>query len=78
MSVPVALTIARLRLVRLVLAVRHGIVARGEGGQATAEYALVVIAAATIGLLVLKWAAGTDGVTVLMNRVLESVTSKIA
>ncbi len=57
---------------------RRALHRRGSRGQATAEYALVVIAAATIGLLVLNWAADTGGIGVLMDKVLESVISRVS
>ncbi len=34
-----------------------------ESGQATAEYALVIIAAATVGLALVGWASGSDVLT---------------
>lgn len=42
---------------------------RGEAGQATAEYALVLLGAAAIALLVASWATKTNTV----GRLLESV-----
>lgn len=34
-----------------------------DSGQATAEYALVIIAAATVGLALVAWASGSDVLT---------------
>lgn len=47
----------------------------GSAGQATAEYALVMLAAAGLAGLLLAWATSTDGVARLMNAVLDSLIS---
>jgi|SoiMethySBSTD1v2_1073268.scaffolds.fasta_scaffold1771921_2 Flp pilus assembly pilin Flp len=57
---------------RLVARRRHD-----DGGQATVEYALVVLAAATIALLVLAWATGTGKVGQLLDAVFDDVTGKV-
>jgi hypothetical protein len=44
-----------------------------EAGQSTAEYALVMIAAAAIAGLVLTWAHKTDLVSGLFNAVIKKV-----
>jgi hypothetical protein len=49
--------------------------ARREEGQATAEYALVLLAAAALAGLLLAWASSTDGVDRLMNAVLDQLIS---
>ncbi len=59
----------RFRHRRLVLLIR------GSAGQATAEYALVMLAAAGLAGLLLAWATSTDGVARLMNAVLDSLIS---
>lgn len=46
-------------------------------GQATAEYALVIVGAATIAGLVLAWAAGTGKISRLLNAVLDAVIGKV-
>lgn len=43
----------------------------GDAGQATVEYALVVLAAATVALLVVAWAARTGKVGELFDRVFD-------
>lgn len=48
----------------------------GDRGQTTAEYALVLLGAAAVALLVLGWAAKTGKVTTLLNRVFDAVTAK--
>jgi hypothetical protein len=48
-----------------------------DGGQATAEYGLVMLAAASLAGLLLAWAGSTDGVGRLMDAVLDSLISGI-
>lgn len=43
-------------------------------GQTTAEYALVLLAAATIAMLVVAWATDTGAIGDLFDDVLSSVT----
>jgi hypothetical protein len=53
---------------------------RGDGGQATTEYALVLLAAALVALLVIAWATAGGGaarVARLFNRVIDSVIDKV-
>lgn len=50
-----------------------GAMARSEVGQATAEYALVMLAAAALAGLLLAWASGTDGIGRLLDAVLDSL-----
>ncbi len=51
--------------------------ANRQAGQATAEYALVIVGAATIAGLVLAWAAGTGKISRLLNAVLDAVIGKV-
>ena len=44
-----------------------------ESGQATAEYALVMLAAAALAGLLITWAAGTDGIGRLLDAVMDSL-----
>ncbi len=49
-------------------------------GQATTEYALVLLAAALVGLLVVAWATaggGAERVGRLFNRVLDSAIERV-
>lgn len=51
-----------------------------DSGQATSEYALVMLAAALIALLVIAWATGGGGagkIGQLFDRVIDSVTAKL-
>ena len=50
---------------------------RGEQGQATAEYALVVLGAAFVAFLVVSWAKGTGSIAKLLDAVLEQVMNKV-
>ena len=51
---------------------------RGDGGQSTAEYALVLLGAAAIALLVVAWATETDKVTDLFDSVVERVLDQVS
>jgi len=48
-----------------------------DDGQSTAEYALVVLGAAGVAMLLVAWATKTDRVTRLLNSVLDGVLSKV-
>ena len=48
-----------------------------ERGQTTAEYALVILGAAAIALLVLAWAAQTGKVSTLLNKIIDSVAGNV-
>ncbi len=50
---------------------------RSERGQATAEYAIVIVGAATIAGLVLAWAAGTGKISRLLNAVIDAVIGQV-
>lgn len=53
---------------------------RGDAGQATTEYALVLLAAALVALLVVGWATAGGGaakVGRLFDRVIDSVIDKV-
>jgi len=49
-----------------------------ERGQTTAEYALVLLAAGTIAMLVIAWAQDNNAVGALFNSVLSKITSLVA
>ena len=74
---------ASIAIYNLITLSRIGTAVRGEGslrddrGQTTAEYALVLLGAAAVALLVLGWAAKTGKVTTLLNRVFDSVADKV-
>jgi len=50
---------------------------RWEAGQATAEYALVLLGVAALALLVLAWAGGTDKVGDLLDAVIDSIIDQV-
>jgi hypothetical protein len=70
---------------RLAVAVDHIIEHRrsalcGDRGQATTEYALVLLAAALVALLVVAWATAGGGaarISRLFNRVIDSVIDRV-
>ena len=47
-----------------------------ERGQASAEYALVLLGAAAIALLIVAWATKTDLVEKLLDQVVKTITGK--
>ena len=46
---------------------------RDERGQTTAEYALVLLAAAALGMLLLTWAKGSHAVSSLFDKVINQI-----
>jgi Flp pilus assembly pilin Flp len=50
---------------------------RDERGQSTAEYALLLLAAATIALIVVSWASGTGKIGELFDAVVDSIIGKV-
>jgi hypothetical protein len=73
---------ARVHVLLLVLLDRwqHRSRAAGDGGQATAEYALVLLGAALIGLLVVGWATAGGGagkIGRLLDRVFDAITRRV-
>ncbi len=51
---------------------------RRDEGQSTAEYALVLLGAAGVALLLVAWATKTDKITRLLNAVLDRVLSGVS
>jgi hypothetical protein len=49
-----------------------------DDGQSTAEYALVLLGAAGVALLLVAWATKSDKVTKLLNSVLDRVLSQVS
>ena len=49
-----------------------------DRGQSTAEYALVLLGAAGVALLLVAWATKTDKITRLLNSVLDRVLSQVS
>lgn len=50
---------------------------RTERGQATAEYALVLLGAAAVALLLVAWATETGAVGRLLDSVLRSILDRV-
>jgi hypothetical protein len=46
---------------------------RGDAGQSTAEYALVLLGAAGVAVLLMTWTSRTDRITRLLNGILDKV-----
>jgi hypothetical protein len=66
-----------LRLWAAPLAERVRARTRDDRGQSTAEYALVLLGAAAVALLLIAWATKTGKVTDLLDGVLDSVLDKV-
>ena len=56
--------------------VHHRHRCRGDGGQSTAEYALVLLGAAAVAVLVISWATKTNLVGKLFDFVLGKVMGR--
>lgn len=50
---------------------------RSDGGQTTAEYALVLVGVAAIALLVVAWATDTNKIGRLFDGVLDSILEQL-
>jgi hypothetical protein len=48
-----------------------------DRGQSTAEYALLLLGAATIALIVVTWATGTGKIAELFDAVVDSIIGKV-
>ena len=51
---------------------------RREEGQATAEYALVLLGAAAVALLVVAWASDTNRISKLLDAVVDQLLSHVS
>ena len=49
----------------------------GDDGQSTAEYALVLLGAAGVALLLIAWATRTDRISRLFDGVLDNVLGNV-
>lgn len=49
-----------------------------DRGQATAEYALVVLGAATVAMILIAWATSTGKITSLLNRIVDSIADRVS
>lgn len=50
---------------------------RDQRGQATAEYALLLVGVAAIALLVAAWAARSGRIGELLDRVFDAISSRV-
>ena len=50
---------------------------RGDSGQATAEYALVLLGAAAVALLLVAWAMKSGKVTALLDAVIDKILDQV-
>ena len=66
--------IALLAVERLAVCRRHP---RDERGQTTAEYALVLLGAAAVALLLVMWARSTNKVGKLLDAILDQVIDMV-
>ena len=57
--------------------VRALVADRGDRGQSTVEYALLLLGAATIALIVVTWASGTGKIGELFDSVIDSILGDI-
>lgn len=57
--------------------VRRARAGRGARGQSTAEYALVLLGAATVAIVFLAWAGKTSRIGKLFDAVLDTVIGKV-
>ncbi len=51
---------------------------RDDRGQSTAEYALVLLGAATVAMLLVAWASKTDKIGDLLDGVVDEVLDKVS
>ena len=49
-----------------------------ERGQTTAEYALVLVGAAAVALLLLTWATGTGKIAWLLDKMVDTVANMVS
>ena len=69
---------SRRRATRVRAASPRGPVTRfGDAGQTTAEYALVIVGAAALALLLIGWATKTDAIGKLFDFVLQQVKGRL-
>lgn len=50
---------------------------RSDAGQAVAEYALVLLGASAVALLVARWAGTTDRIDALLDGVVDQLLDKV-
>ena len=74
----VAGRVGDLHHVQLPLVLQQTAQRRGDDrGQATAEYALLLLGAATIALIVVTWATSTGKIAELFDAVVDSIIGRV-
>lgn len=67
-------------MIRMLLDVQHratGLLQREDRGQTTAEYALVMLGAAGVAMLLLGWATRSGAIGKLFDVVLSGIVGKV-
>jgi Flp pilus assembly pilin Flp len=59
------------------LLIRIQTIPSDEDGQTSAEYALVLLGAASVALLITAWAGGTDKIGDLLDTLFDAVTEMV-
>ena len=49
----------------------------GDRGQTTAEYALVIVGAAAVALMLLAWATGSGKIASLLDKIVDTVANMV-
>ncbi len=49
-----------------------------ERGQTTAEYALVIVGAAAVGVLLLTWATGSGKIGWLLDKMVDTIANMVS
>jgi hypothetical protein len=71
-------TLVSLQVLALATATRIRRRVVDDRGQSTAEYALVLLGAAGVALLLVAWATKTDKITRLLNSVIDRVLAQVS
>ena len=64
-------------LIRLLLSLNRWLAVRGERGQATAEYALILLGAAAVAMLLVSWVTKTNRISNLLDAVFRHITGLV-
>lgn len=75
-SSPILRPCAALQVASVVAADRVRSARSDDRGQSTAEYALVILGAAAVALLLVAWASQTDKIGQLLDAVIDSILSR--
>lgn len=65
-------------LIRLLLSLNQWLARRGERGQATAEYALILLGAAAVAMLLVSWVTRTNRISNLLDAVFRHITGLVS